>query len=152
MGVLIVATRMSIALFIGFGFLSVPASAQTDQFGAVHDLASPSRVTVVDFAAAWCPPCWTSLPQLQDLARRFPDVQFLVVSVDAKVEGRDQLVRRIGLTLPVIWDANHAIAERFQPQGMPATFVLDAEGSVIFEYLGYNRKVWDAFVRFLEKM
>ena len=130
-----------------------PAVAQTDQSGRTYDLSQPpARITVVDFAAAWCQPCWKSLPHLQSLATRMPEVDVLVVSIDEKVDGRDQLVDRIGLTLPVIWDANHAIAEQFKPQAMPATFVLDTDGTVIYSHLGYDQETWDTFVRFLDRM
>ncbi len=81
-----------------------------------------------------------------------PDVDVLVVSVDDKVDGRDQLVNRLGLSLPVIWDADHAIAEHFQPQAMPATFVLDAKGTIIFQCLGYDEETWGRFVHFLDRM
>jgi hypothetical protein len=33
---------------------------------------------------------------------------------------------------------------------MPATFVLDADGSVIYQHLGCNEALWNEFVRFLE--
>ncbi|HIE95356.1 MAG TPA: hypothetical protein EYQ83_21750 [Acidobacteria bacterium] len=56
---------------------------------------------------------------------------------------------RLGLSLPVIWDDGHTIAERFQPQGMPATYVLGADGTLLHEHLGYDRDTWDAFVAFL---
>lgn len=124
--------------------------AQTDQHGARHDLTNPGRVTVVDFAAAWCVPCWKSLPHLEALAARHPDIGFLVVSVDDHVDGRDQLVNKLALTVPVIWDADHVIAERFDPQAMPATFVLDARGAVIYQHLGYDQDTWAAFVDFLD--
>jgi peroxiredoxin len=123
-----------------------------DQNGKTYDFTQPpARITVVDFAAAWCVPCWRSLQRLQELAARMPEVEFLVVSVDDKVDGRDQLVSRINLTLPVIWDENHSLAEQFALQGMPATFVLDAEGSVIYQHLGYDQDLWNEFVRFLEQ-
>ncbi len=84
-----------------------------------HELDSPGRVTVVDFAASWCVPCWKSLPHLEALAQSHPDIQFLVVSVDDREDGRDQLVGRLGLSLPVIWDGGHAIASAFGPKACP---------------------------------
>lgn len=138
---------------VAFFVCVAPVMAQTDQTGRTYDLSRPpNRITVVDFAAAWCQPCWKSLPHLQALATRMPEVDVLVVSVDEKVQGRDQLVERIGLTLPVIWDADHAIAEQFQPQAMPATFVLDTEGTLVYSHLGYDRETWDTFVEFLDRM
>ena len=137
---------------IGVALLATPSVAQTDQNGKTYDLTPPfARITVVDFAASWCIPCWKSLLRLQALAAQMPEVEFLVVSVDDEVHGRDQLVSRINLTLPVIWDEDHQLAERFAPQGMPATFVLDAEGSVIYQHLGYDQDLWNEFVRFLEQ-
>ncbi len=132
--------------------MSAPSMAQTDQHGASHELDSPGRVTVVDFAASWCVPCWKSLPHLEALAQSHPDIQFLVVSVDDREDGRDQLVGRLGLSLPVIWDGGHAIAERFRPQGMPATYVLGADGALLHEHLGYDRDTWGAFVAFLDEL
>ena len=129
-----------------------PSAAQTDQNGKTYDLTPPSaRIAVVDFAASGRTPCWKSLPRLQALAAQMPEVEFLVVSVDDEVHGRGQLVSRINLTLPVIWDEDHPLAERFAPQGMPATFVLDAEGSVIYQHLGYDQDLWNEFVQFLEQ-
>lgn len=151
MGVLMRWLRTVGLVAVGIALSASPSVAQTDQHGKTHDLTPPpARVTVVDFAASWCIPCWKSLPRLQALAAQMPDVEFLVVSVDDEVDGRDQLVSRINLTLPVIWDENHQLAERFAPQGMPATFVLDAEGSVIYQHLGYDQDLWNEFVRFLE--
>jgi thiol-disulfide isomerase/thioredoxin len=126
------------------------AVAQTDQHGVRHDLGQPERVTVIDFAAAWCVPCWKSLPHLEALAARHPDIGFLVVSVDDSVDGRDQLVSKLALTLPVIWDADHMIAEHFEPQGMPATFVLDVRGTIIYQHFGYAQDTWAAFVDLLD--
>lgn len=57
---------------------------------------------------------------------------------------------RLGLSLPVIWDADHAIAERFQPEAMPATFVLDSGGEIIYHHLGYDQETWDGLVEFLD--
>lgn len=117
----------------------------TDQFGRGHALDG-SGYTVVDFAASWCEPCYDALPRLSALAGEHPEVRFLVVSVDDDVEGRDRLVEDLDLGLPVIWDENHGMIERFRPKGFPATYVLNAAGEVVYHHVGYNKKKWRAFV------
>lgn len=126
-------------------------AAETDQKGAVHAWAGPSSgYTIVDFAASWCRPCWAVLPRLQTFASAHPDIRVLVVDVDDTVKGRDALVEKLKLTLPVLWDETHRIAEHYHPEGMPATFVLDPEGHVVYKHVGSGKKEWDAMVTFLE--
>lgn len=86
------------------------------------------------------------------MAHQYPEIRLLVISVDDREDGRDLLVERLGLTVPVIWDADHAIAERFQPQAMPATFVLDAAGTVVYQHVGYDQDTWSDFVGFLDAL
>lgn len=134
------------------GLLALPLLAApsqelrgTDQQGHTHDLAAPAGTyTVVDFAASWCAPCYRALPQLVTLAEAHPQLRFLVVSVDDGVGGRDRLVADLDLRLPVIWDAEHAIVEHFRPRSLPATYILDGEGEVVYQHFGFDRKKWEA--------
>lgn len=124
-----------------------------DQHGVGHALESPAgQYTVVDFAASWCQPCRRSLPLLEELAREHSELRFLVVDVDDEVAGRDDLVRSLGLTLPVLWDEGYALAERLEPGGMPATFVLSPRGEVLYRHVGFNRRAWGDLVAFLEQL
>lgn len=131
---------------------ALAANAQeTDQNGVVQPWTGPGKgYTVIDFAASWCRPCWEVLPKLQSYAAGRPDLRVIVVSVDEKREGRDLLVSRLKLTLPVVWDESQRIATHYKPEGMPATFVLDPEGNVVHRHVGSGKKEWDAFVRFLD--
>ena len=131
------------------GLAGAPAAAaELDQYGKAHAWAGDlGAVTVLDFAASWCPPCIQSLPRLQELARRAPAVRFLVVSVDEKQAGRDFLVRELGLELPVLWDEEHRIAETYQPEGMPSTFLLGASGEVLYSHVGFTKRGWQELER-----
>jgi thiol-disulfide isomerase/thioredoxin len=129
------------------------AAAALDQHGDTHSWrGATGHYTVIDFAASWCGPCWKTLPKLEELAEAHPAVVFLVVSVDDEVKGRDRLVADVPLTLPTLWDEDYAIAEHYRPEAMPATFVLDPEGELIYHHAGSTEKDWRALVDLLTKI
>lgn len=118
-----------------------------DQFGVAHRLDRPeANWTVVDFSASWCKPCWRALPQVAALKRSHPDLRVVVVSEDKRVKGRDLLVSKLGLTLPVIWDQDHVLAKHFKPAGMPATMILNRQGEVVYRHTGYSPQIWSEFL------
>jgi thiol-disulfide isomerase/thioredoxin len=128
------------------------AAAATDQHGVAHAWSGPSAgYTVLDFAASWCTPCWSVLPRLEKLAAEHPGLRVVVVSVDDKVAGRDLLVSKLKLALPVLWDEKHVIAGHYRPDGMPHTVVLDPAGQVVYRHTGSGTKEWGAMLAFLEK-
>ena len=133
-----------------FGETSAPGF---DQFGNAHQLENPGAdLIIVDFAASWCKPCWKALPRLQALSERYPRLKILVASQDRDAAGRDRLVRELGLTIPVIWDKENAWAERFQPKGMPATFVVSGDGKVLYQTVGESTKSWEALLQFVTSL
>ena len=80
------------------------------------------------------------------------EIRFVVVDVDDEVEGRDRLVEALDLKIPVLWDEGHEIAERLRPEGMPATFVLDGEGQVLYQHSGSKDEDWHEFTRFISTL
>lgn len=122
-----------------------------DQYGKQQPWrGSSGRITVIDFAAAWCRPCWSVLPRLQTLAEEHSQVAFVVVSVDERQVGRDRLVRELKLEIPVLWDEYQTIAKHYRPGGMPATFVVGPTGEVLYSHVGSGQREWAALVDFLE--
>lgn len=114
-----------------------------DQFGNHYDPDNLfPKVTVLDFAASWCQPCWRALPHLQAYAKAHPEVQVLVVSEDDRVAGRDTLVEKLGLKIPVVWDEHHQLAKKMNPPGMPTTYVIDTDGKVVHFQVGFDEKKW----------
>ena len=91
------------------------------------------HVVVVDFWASWCEPCRRSFPTLEALSQRLGPrgVTVVGVSVDDEVANCQQFVHDFRPTFPIMHDATHAIAERWSPPSMPATYVLNREGVVV---------------------
>lgn len=145
--------RHSGLVLLALALVSVPVQAAEalDQHGEPQAWRGEAgHVTVVDFAASWCVPCWEALPRLQALAAEHPEVRVIVVSVDLDRDGRDQLVRQLDLTMPVLWDEDHAIAEHYQPKAMPSTYLVGPDGTVFDSLVGSAEEQWPAFVAQVE--
>ncbi len=144
--------RLALLLVSVVALLPYAASAQElDQRGKAHDWKGASEeYRLIDFAAAWCQPCWQALPRLQSLADARPELRVIVVSVDEQVQGRDKLVKTLGLTISVLWDEEHRVAEHYRPGGMPATFVLDPAGEVVYQHVGSGNREWKEMIAFID--
>jgi cytochrome c biogenesis protein CcmG/thiol:disulfide interchange protein DsbE len=114
-------------------FRPPPSTAGTDLVGKQVALGSMQGAPlVVIFFASWCGPCHEDAPIFTDLADRYGErVGFVSVAVgDAPHEAR-AFASRYGWTWPVLRDDEHRWVAAFGPPGVPATFVVDADGAVI---------------------
>jgi thiol-disulfide isomerase/thioredoxin len=114
---------------------AVPAFRRPTVQGPIFDSsAAPAhgRVLVVDFFAAYCQPCQRALPALEALHAARPDVEFVGVSLDEGPEGAVSTILRHRLTFPVVHDEGHVLAGRFRVAAIPASFVVDASGRVVW--------------------
>ena len=83
---------------------------------------------LVKFFADYCQPCKETLPAAERIHEAYPDVTFLGIDEDDTSETASDVVRRYGLTFPVIHDAGNVLAGRFRVsrdaddlRGRPAT-------------------------------
>jgi len=110
---------------------SLPAFKRPSVQGPIFDTAEAAgRVLVVDFFAAYCPPCQRALPAVERLSRQRRDVVFVGVSLDGDAGLALRQVQRHRITFPVVHDAGNALAGRFRVTDLPATFVIDGAGRI----------------------
>lgn len=98
------------------------------------------KVAIVDFWATWCEPCKKSFPKLQELNVKYKasGLEIIGISEDDENQGLTDFGTTYGAKFPLVWDDGKAIAGKWQPKSMPATFIVDRKGIVRFVHLGYH--------------
>ena len=96
------------------------------------------NVVVVDFWASWCPPCAKTLPHLGRMRAAHPGLSVLAVTVDEdRAKALDFLDKRDN-SLIYLLDAKHAVAEAYNPGGMPSLMIVDRKGVLRYRHDGYT--------------
>ena len=105
--------------------------------GGTFDLASLKGTPVVlNFWASWCHPCREELPAIAAWAKAHPEVQVVGVDYEDDVADARAFAKELDATWPMVIDADGAIGEAYEVPGLPATFLIDAEGRIVDRILG----------------
>lgn len=102
--------------------------------GSVVDVgpALAGHRVVLNLWAYWCAPCAAELPAMAEYQRRVgPDVMVVTVHQDENETAALLRLADLGVRLPTLQDGGRRIAAALRvPNVMPATVVLDPDGSV----------------------
>jgi thiol-disulfide isomerase/thioredoxin len=118
----------------------------TDLSGKSHSFSDyHGKIVVLNFWATWCLPCRDEMPMLSKLSKDFAsqNVVFLAVSLDdAKSQSKiPRFLEKKKITLSVFTGATPATLHEFQlGEIVPATIILDRDGSPVFRIMGQASK------------
>ena len=97
------------------------------------------KVVFLNFWATWCEPCKEEMPALEALYRQFRERGLVVVAVSQDRGGAavvNPYLRRMALSFPVGLDPRGDLAREYAVWALPATFIIDREGTVAFAAQG----------------
>lgn len=116
---------------------TAPRITATTLQGTSFDLRSlQGQPVMVHFWATWCPICELEQGTIDSLASDYP---FISVAMQSGSEDEVRTyLREQGVSYPVLNDPNGILAKRYGVSGVPASFVLDANGKVRFVTRGYT--------------
>ncbi len=86
---------------------------------------------LLNFWGSYCAPCKDELPFLESVYRRYRARGVTVVGVDTADDTRAQamaMVRRFGVTYPIVSDAKGSVTDLYDVQGTPTSVFIDAAG------------------------
>lgn len=112
--------------------------------------AFQGRLVVLSFWATWCAPCRKELPRLEQLHRAYAKDGLEIVAVnfgERRLEVRRFLRANPVLTLRVALDPSKAVAKGYGVIGIPATVVLDWNGTVRWTKTGYDESYQEELLR-----
>lgn len=156
-----------IAMLIGAGwlvrdrFLPVEVGTRAPEFAAYELDGTPislaaleGEVVLLNVWATWCPPCREEMPSMQRLHDELgPEgLRIVAVSIDAApgevdAGGRSggdvaEFVTRMGLSFDVWHDPSGRIQQTYRTTGVPESFLIDRDGSIVKKVLGATE--WDS--------
>lgn len=114
-----------------------------DMDGKPTDLAQlKGRWVLVHFWAGWCGPCRKEMPTLARMAADLPKDRLTLMLVNT-AETDDEVfsfLSSVGMDAPSLMDRDGLATKRWQPRGLPSTFIVDPEGHL--RYLALGGRDW----------
>ena len=128
---------------IGKPFPAFTSSSLAAPHATVSNEDLMGRATLVNVWATWCPTCFSEHEMLMKIAATG---QVRVVGINYKDDRAKALGWLADYGNPyelIIEDADGALGIELGVYGAPETFLLDAEGSVIYKRVGdVNERIW----------
>jgi thiol-disulfide isomerase/thioredoxin len=134
---------------------AAPALLLEDMDGQGWDIGEArGRWVFVHFWAAWCGPCRREMPTIQAIYPQFDagELEIVVINTAESEDTVFEFLAAVAPDLNPLMDRDGLVTERWQPRGLPATFLVDPDGRL--QYLALGGRPWDApdYMKFLQKL
>jgi thiol-disulfide isomerase/thioredoxin len=90
-------------------------------------------VVVMNLWATWCPPCREEMPALQQFYAQNKAKGVVVLGVDQgeSAQAAGVFAREVGVTFPILLDADQQYGRSYAAIGLPTTVIVDRSGHVV---------------------
>jgi len=112
------------------------------------------KVVYVDFWASWCRPCKSSFPWMIKMKQKFKDRPFEIIAINLDKDKAlaDEFIRSQAINFPVAFDPRAKVAEQYNVEGMPSSYLIDTRGHLRIRYTGFWNKSKDDKEKTIKKL
>ncbi|HMO39988.1 MAG TPA: TlpA disulfide reductase family protein [Saprospiraceae bacterium] len=108
----------------------------------IQKILQGDKIVVLSFWATWCKPCQLELDAMADLYEEWQEaynVEIVAVTIDTQraLPKVLPMVETKGWAYTILSDANQNLKNALNFQTIPQTFLLDANGNIVYEHSGY---------------
>jgi peroxiredoxin len=134
----------------------MPAVTVKDTAGNTFSLASQKgKVVLVNFWATWCGPCQFEIPRLEkEIWQKYKSTPNFAMVAIAREQTTDEIAafqKRGQFTYPIASDPKRSTYALFADSGIPRSYVVDANGKILFQTVGYCAGGFDQLKREIER-
>ena len=98
------------------------------------------KVVYVDFWASWCGPCVKSFPFMNQLDSELKQqgLEVIGINLDEEIEEAKQFLQQTPASFTVAKDPDQKCAKDFGVKAMPSSYLIDRNGTIRHEHLGFR--------------
>lgn len=109
----------------------------------IQEFVKQNKFTIMSFWATWCAPCKRELDAISELYPEWTDtydVNLVAITIDnaRALTQVKPLIEEKGWEFDVLVDSKQELQQGLNFQAIPQTFVVDAEGNVLYQHEGYT--------------
>lgn len=137
---LIVAATLAISATAFANSKKAPVFSLPGMSQQVDLSAYKGQVVYVDFWASWCGPCRESFPWMNEMKKKYGDVGFEVIAINLDTE-KDKVhgfLKDNKANFTIAFDPKGSVAEQYQVQGMPSSYLIDRKGNIVHTHIGFR--------------
>lgn len=112
------------------------------------------KVVYLDFWASWCKPCVNSFPWMNSLVEKYASRPFVVVTInlDQEAQAMHDFLARVGADFDIFHDPDGRLAEQFQLEAMPTSYLIDVDGVVVKKHIGFYTQDLEKYQQEIEAL